>query len=318
VQELNAFAHASANAGRMHACGHDGHTTMLLGGATLLAQQPDFNGTVHFIFQPGEEGGAGARRMMEEGLFERFPMRAVFALHNWPALPAGQMGVRVGPIMASANRFEIRVHGQGGHAAQPHTTIDPIPVACAIVGQLQALVSRGVDPLDSAVLTVGKIESGTVENIIPDTAFIYGTCRTLATATLQQLIEGIQRISSHVAQAHRASAEVIIKPGYPPTVNHPREARFMAQVMAEMVGASNAHADVLPAMTAEDFGFMLEQVPGAYGFIGNGAGGKPGINLHNAAYDFNDDLLGPGASFWDRLARRWFEQEAEFEKETHS
>jgi hippurate hydrolase len=318
VQELNAFAHASANAGRMHACGHDGHTTMLLGGATLLAQQPDFNGTVHFIFQPGEEGGAGARRMMEEGLFERFPMRAVFALHNWPALPAGQMGVRVGPIMASANRFEIRVQGQGGHAAQPHTTIDPIPVACAIVGQLQALVSRGVDPLDSAVLTVGKIESGTVENIIPDTAFIYGTCRTLATATLQQLIEGIQRISSHVAQAHRASAEVIIKPGYPPTVNHPREARFMAQVMAETVGASNAHADVLPAMTAEDFGFMLEQVPGAYGFIGNGAGGKPGINLHNAAYDFNDDLLGPGASFWDRLARQWFEQEADFEKETHS
>ena len=318
VQELNAFAHASANPGRMHACGHDGHTTMLLGGATLLARQPDFNGTVHFIFQPGEEGGAGARRMMEEGLFERFPMQAVFALHNWPALPAGQMGVRVGAIMASANRFEIRVHGQGGHAAQPHTTIDPIPVACAIVGQLQALVSRGVDPLDSAVLTVGKIESGTVENIIPDTAFIYGTCRTLGTATLEQLIEGIQRISSHVAQAHRASAEVIIKPGYPPTVNHPHEARFMAQVMAEMVGQGNAHADVLPAMTAEDFGFMLEQVPGAYGFIGNGPGGKPGINLHNAAYDFNDDLLGPGASFWDRLARQWFAQEPALDKETHS
>jgi amidohydrolase len=311
VQEVNAFDYASANPGRMHACGHDGHTTMLLGGATLLARQPDFNGTVHFIFQPGEEGGAGARKMMEDGLFDRFPMRAVFALHNWPAL-------RVGPIMASAIRFEIRVRGQGGHAAQPHTTVDPIPVACAIVGQLQTLVSRGVDPLDSAVLTVGKIDAGTVENIIPNEAFIYGTCRTLGKATLDQLIEGLERISTHVAQAHRASAQVIIKPGYPTTVNHPHEARFMAQVMGAVVGAGNAHADVLPAMTAEDFGFMLEQVPGAYGFIGNGAGGKPGINLHNAAYDFNDDILGLGASFWDRLARQWFEQEQDSGKETRS
>ena len=308
VQEINAFDYASANPGRMHACGHDGHTTMLLGGATLLAKRPDFNGTVHFIFQPGEEGGAGARLMMEDGLFDKFPMSAVFALHNWPALPAGQMGVRIGPIMAATNRFEIRIRGKGGHAAQPHTTVDPIPVACAIVGQLQTLVSRGVDPLDSAVLTIGKIESGTVENIIPNEAFIYGTCRTLTTATMDQLMEGIERISTHVAQAHRASAEAIIKPGYPTTVNHPNEARFMAQVMGNVVGEGNAHADVLPAMTAEDFGFMLEKVPGAYGFIGNGAGGKPGINLHNAAYDFNDDILGLGASFWDRLAREWFKQ----------
>ncbi|MBG9387039.1 M20 aminoacylase family protein [Caenimonas aquaedulcis] len=308
VQETNAFDYASANPGRMHACGHDGHTTMLLGGATLLAKRPDFDGTVHFIFQPGEEGGAGARLMMEDGLFDEFPMRAVFALHNWPALPAGQMGVRIGPIMASANRFEIRVHGQGGHAAQPHTTVDPIPVACAIVGELQKLVSRGVDPLDSAVLTVGKIESGTVENIIPNDAFIYGTCRTLGAATLKQLVEGIERVSTHIAQAHRATAEVIIKPGYPTTVNTPDEARFMARVMGQMVGEGNAHADVLPAMTSEDFGFMLEKVPGAYGFIGNGRGGKPGVNLHNAAYDFNDDILGPGAAFWDTLARQWFEQ----------
>src|SRR6478609_3683160 len=211
VQEVNTFGHASANAGRMHACGHDGHTTMLLGAATLLAKQPDFNGTVHFIFQPGEEGGAGARRMMDDGLFDRFPVRAVFALHNWPALPAGQMGVRVGPIMASTNRFEIRVRGKGGHAAQPHTTIDPIPIACAVVGQLQTLVSRVVDPLDSAVLTVGKIESGTVENIIPNEAVIYGTCRTLGNAVQALLLEGIERISTHVAQAHRATAQVIIK-----------------------------------------------------------------------------------------------------------
>ena len=309
VQELNAFDYASAHPGRMHACGHDGHTTMLLGAATLLAKDLDFNGTVHLIFQPGEEGGAGARLMMEDGLFDQFPMKAVFALHNWPALPAGQMGVRIGPIMAAANRFEIRIRGKGGHAAQPHTTIDPVPIACAIVGELQKLVSRGVDPLDSAVVTVGKIESGTVENIIPNEAFIYGTCRTLGTETLKQLVEGIERISTHLAQAHRASAEVIIKPGYPTTVNHPREARFMAQVMGQLVGEGNAHDDVMPAMTSEDFGFMLEEVPGAYGFIGNGSGGKPGINLHNAAYDFNDDILGLGARFWDRLARQWFESE---------
>jgi hippurate hydrolase len=218
------------------------------------------------------------------------------------------MGVRVGPIMGSANRFEIRVRGKGGHAAQPHTTIDPIPVACAIVGQLQTLVSRTVDPLDSAVLTIGRIDSGTTENIIPDEAAIYGTCRTLGEETLQQLIEGIERISTHVAQAHRASAQVIIKPGYPTTVNHADEARFMARVMAQVVGERNAHADVLPAMTAEDFGFMLEKVPGAYGWIGNGPNGQPGVNLHNPAYDFNDDILGVGASFWERLARQWFEE----------
>jgi len=315
VQEVNSFDYASANPGRMHACGHDGHTTMLLGAATLLAKQPDFNGTVHFIFQPGEEGGAGARKMMEDGLFERFPVRAVFALHNWPALPAGQMGVRVGPIMAATFRFEIRIRGKGGHAAQPHTTIDPIPVACALVGELQTLVSRTVDPLDSAVLTVGKIDSGTVENIIPDEAVIYGTCRALGMATQDLLIEGLQRISTFMAQAHRATAQVIIKPGYPPTVNHPHEARFMARIMAESVGAANAHADVPPAMTAEDFGFMLEQVPGAYGFIGNGPGGKPGVNLHNPAYDFNDDILGPGAAFWDRLVRRWFEDDDNIRRE---
>ena len=315
VQEVNQFDYASANPGRMHACGHDGHTAMLLGAATLLAKQPDFNGTVHFIFQPGEEGGAGARKMMEDGLFDRFPARAVFALHNWPALPAGQMGVRIGPIMAATFRFEIRIRGKGGHAAQPHTTIDPIPVACALVGELQTLVSRSVDPLDSAVLTVGRIDSGTVENIIPDEAVIYGTCRALAPATQELLIEGLQRISTFMAQAHRATAQVIIKPGYPATVNHPREARFMARIMAEAVGEANAHDDVPPAMTAEDFGFMLEQVPGAYGFIGNGPGGKPGVNLHNPSYDFNDDILGPGAAFWDLLVRRWFEDDDNIQRE---
>ncbi|QIL73918.1 amidohydrolase (plasmid) [Diaphorobacter sp. HDW4B] len=306
IQEMNVFDHRSQSDGRMHACGHDGHTAMLLGAATLLAQRPEFDGTVHLIFQPGEEGGAGARLMMEEGLFTMFPCEAVFALHNWPALPAGEMGVRVGPIMASANRFEIRVHGRGGHAALPHTTVDPIPVACAIVGQLQSLVSRGTDPLDSAVLTVGKIEAGTIENIIPDEAAIYGTCRTLSPQTLKRMLEGIERVATHVAAAHEARVTILWKPGYPSTCNSHHEARFMGEVMRELVGEKHAHPDVMPAMTAEDFGFMLEQIPGAYGFIGNGANGKPGVTLHSPSYDFNDDNIALGARFWERLVHRWF------------
>ena len=310
VQEINQFGHASTIGGRMHACGHDGHTTMLLGAAQLLTQQRDFDGTVHLIFQPAEEGGAGARAMMQDGLFDRYPCQAVFGLHNWPALPQGQMGVRVGPIMAAALRFEIIVRGRGGHAALPHTTIDPIPIACSIVGQLQTLVSRGTDPLDSSVLTVGQITSGTVENIIPNEARIFGTCRNLRTDSQQFMIDGLHRISQHMAEAHFATAEVIIKPGYPNTHNHEKEAIFMGEMMREMVGNANAHTNVLPAMTAEDFGFFLEAVPGAYGWIGNGPNGQPGVGLHNPGYDFNDDNLALGARFWDRLARRWFETQA--------
>lgn len=308
VREVNTFEHVSSTPGRMHACGHDGHTAMLIGAARLLAEKPDFDGTVHFVFQPAEEGGAGARAMIDDGLFRLFPVQAAFALHNWPALPAGRFGVRVGPIMASANRFEIRVNGRGAHAAQPHTAIDPIPVACAIVSQLQLLVSRNADPLDSAVVTVGQIDSGTIENIIPAQAVIKGTCRTLRPDTLAMLVAGLERISTHVAAAHQASAEVIIKPGYPCTVNHAAEARFMADVMAEVAGESNVDRDVAPAMTSEDFGFMLEAVPGCYGFIGNAGVAHAQHNLHSAHYDFNDDILGPGAAFWALLTRRWFER----------
>jgi amidohydrolase len=312
LQECNRFEHASKHDGRMHACGHDGHTTMLLGAAELLGANRDFDGTVHLIFQPAEEGGAGARAMMDDGLFDKFPCQAVFALHNWPALAQGQLGVRVGPIMAAARMFEIIVRGKGGHAALPHTTIDPIPVACFIVAQLQTLVSRGTDPLESAVLTVGKIEAGTSSNIVPDEARILGTCRTLTQESQQFLIDGLHRISSHVAEAHFATAEVVLKSGgYPSTVNHRKEAVFMGDVMREMVGDDNAHTDVRPAMTAEDFGFMLEEVSGAYGWIGNGADNKPGVGLHNPGYDFNDHNLDLGARFWDQLARRWFESQAQ-------
>ncbi|MEK9719986.1 MAG: amidohydrolase [Quisquiliibacterium sp.] len=307
VRELNQFAHASQHQGCMHACGHDGHTTMVLGAAALLAANREFDGTVHLIFQPGEEGGAGAREMIKDGLFTQFPCQAVFALHNWPALPQGQMGVRVGPMMGAALRFEIIVRGRGGHAATPHIAIDPIPIACAIVGQLQTLISRGTDPLDAAVLTIGRIESGTVENIIPAEAHVYGTCRWLSEQTGKYLTDGLKRISSHVAQAHFASAEVIIRPGYPTTDNHRDEAMFMAKVMREVAGEDQVSSEVLPSLTAEDFSYMLQQVPGAYGWIGNGADNKPGVSLHSAVYDFNDANLSLGPRFWDRLARRWFE-----------
>ena len=308
LAEATGLPYASRHPGKMHACGHDGHTAMLLGAAHLLSQQRNFAGTVHLIFQPAEEGGAGAKAMMEDGLFQRFACQAVFALHNWPDLPQGQMAVRVGPIMAANIRFEIRVRGKGGHAALPHTTRDPVPVACAIVTQLQTLVSRTLDPVDSAVLTIGKIEAGTVENIIPNEAVLYGTLRTLRDDTQATLVAGIERIAQHTAAAHACQALYIHQPGYPNTTNRAAPAALMAQVMAEVVGPENTHPNIDPAMTSEDFGFMLQQVPGAYGWIGNGKNGQRGTSLHHPGYDFNDDNIALGARFWDTLARRWLEQ----------
>ncbi|HHG0533840.1 TPA: amidohydrolase [Klebsiella pneumoniae] len=258
LEEANKFTHASKHKGCMHGCGHDGHTAMLLGAAELLSANRDFDGTIHLIFQPGEEGGAGARVMMNEGLFKLFPCQAVFALHNWPHLPQGQMGTKIGPIMASGVTFEITVFGKGGHAALPQSTIDPVPVACFIVSHLQTLISRRMNPLDAAVLTIGKIEAGSSPNIIPSEAKIMGTCRTLTNEAQSLILDNMQRIAISIAEAHGAHAEVIIKQGgYPNTNNHPKEARFMAKMMREIVGENNAHDNVLPAMTAEDFGFII-------------------------------------------------------------
>lgn len=315
VQEVNGFAHASKHAGKMHACGHDGHTAILLGAAKHLAQHRDFDGTVHFIFQPAEEGGAGARRMIEDGLFERFPVDAVFGLHNWPGMAAGNMGVRAGAMMASSNEFHITVRGKGAHAAQPHKGIDPVMVAVQIAQGWQTIVSRNKNPLDAAVLTITQIHSGSATNIIPDEATMVGTVRTFALPVLDLIEQRMHDIARHTAAAYDAEVEFHFQRNYPPLINHPDETAFAIEVMRAMVGHSRVDVDVEPTMGAEDFAFMLQHKPGCYIFLGNGDGahraGGHGLgpcNLHNPSYDFNDDLLPVGASLWVRLAHAFFER----------
>jgi hippurate hydrolase len=312
VQEVNTFAHRSRFDGRMHACGHDGHTAMLLAAARHLAATRAFDGTVVLIFQPAEEGGAGARKMIEDGLFERFACDAVFALHNWPGYALGQFVALPGPIMASTNEFDITVRGQGGHAAMPHLCIDPVLCAAQIVQALQGHVTRDKDPAQSAVLSVTKIHAGHASNVIPDVAHLGGTVRTFDDAVTGLFEERIKRIARLTAQAHGASADVDFQRTYPPTVNHPREAHFAAHVATGIVGAHNVLVDENPQMTAEDFAFMLRARPGAYLLLGYGAGdhrdpghGAGPCNLHNAAYDFNDELIPIGATFWVRLAEQF-------------
>ncbi|MFJ9535409.1 M20 aminoacylase family protein [Herbaspirillum sp. NPDC101396] len=302
ISEKNVFDHASRCDGRMHACGHDGHTTMLLGAALLMKtlQAPPHD--VHFVFQPGEEGGAGARKMMDDGLFQEFPTAAVFGMHNWPALPAGQFGLRVGPIMAAGQRFRISVTGLGAHAAQPHMGIDPIPIACAIVQQFQTLVARHKSPVDPAVISVCMFNAGMTDNVIPDSAELRGTVRTLSSTLLKKLQGEMTRIAEGIAAIHGAGATLEFFQYYPATVNTPAETAFCRQVLERCFGASNVHADVPANMTSEDFGFMLEERPGTYILIGNAAAGSR-QQLHNAHYDFNDDIIAGGVEYWVRLAQ---------------
>jgi amidohydrolase len=314
IEEVNQFPHRSQHPGRMHACGHDGHVAMLLAAAQQLAQAPRFAGNVALIFQPAEEGGAGARRMIEDGLFERFPCDAVFAIHNWPGLAAGQMGIASGAAMASTSEFEIRVRGRGSHAAMPDLGVDPVLVAVQIVQGLQGIVTRVKRPIDSAVLSVTMIHAGDTTNVVPDTATIAGTVRTFDDAVTEMIAQAMGRIVHGTAQAHQASAELSFERNYPPTINHAREAQFAAAVAEEVLGAGNVLRDAEPTMGAEDFAFMLQKRPGAYLFLGNGVAagahrsaghGAGPCTLHNASYEFNDELIPIGASFWVRLVEKY-------------
>ena len=308
IQELNTFEHASQHAGKMHACGHDGHTAMLLGAAQYLSQHRNFDGTVVFIFQPAEEGGGGAKAMIEDGLFERFPVDAVFALHNWPGMPAGEFGARVGATQASSNEFRITVKGVGAHAAIPHNGIDPVFTAMQIGTGLQSIMTRNKRPIDAAVLSITQINAGEAVNVIPDTATLAGTVRTFSVDVLDLIESRMKQLAEATALAYGCSVEFSFRRNYPPTVNTEKETHFALGVMQEIVGNEHVETNIDPTMGAEDFSFMLLEKPGCYAYIGNGDGkhrdhghGLGPCMLHNTSYDFNDDVLSLGSTYWVRL-----------------
>ncbi len=311
MQEINTFDHASRHPGKMHACGHDGHTAMLLGAAKHLAEHRNFDGTVYLVFQPAEEGGAGAKRMIEDGLFDQCPMDAIYGMHNWPGIPAGHMSVVEGPMMASSNEFYLTIKGKGAHAAQPHKGVDPVMVAVQIAQSWQTIISRQKSPLDTAVLSITQIHAGSATNVIPDDAKMVGTVRTFTWPVLDLIEQRMEEIARHTAAAFGAEAEFRFRRNYPPLVNHPAETRFAVEVMKEVLGADRVDDQVEPTMGAEDFAYFLQAKPGCYMFIGNGEGdhrdGGHGLGpcvLHNGSYDFNDNLLPIGASFWVRMVEK--------------
>ncbi len=311
MTEHNTFEHASKHAGRMHACGHDGHISMLLAAARHFAKVRDIDGTVYLIFQPAEEGGGGAREMIKDGLFDKFPMEAVFGMHNWPGMEVGKFAVSTGPVMASSNEFRITIHGKGSHAALPHNGIDPVPVACQMVQAFQTIISRNKKPVDAGVISVTMIHAGEATNVVPDSAELRGTVRTFTVETLDLIERRMREISEHTAAAFGASCEFEFHRNYPPTINHAAETAFAHSVMASVVGAENVLAQE-PTMGAEDFAYMLQAKPGCYCFIGNGDGthraaghGLGPCMLHNPNYDFNDELIPLGATYWVRLAEAW-------------
>jgi len=314
VTEHNTFAHASRHRGKMHACGHDGHVAMLLSAARHLAAKRDFDGTVYLVFQPAEEGGGGAREMMNDGLFERFPMDAIFGMHNWPGMPVGTFAVRNGPCFASSNEFHITIRGKGCHGAMPHLGIDPVPIACQLVQAYQTILTRNMRPVETGVISVTMIEAGEATNVIPESVVMQGTVRTFTTDTLDLIENRMREITRHLCAAHGAEADFEFSRNYPPTVNHPAESAFVRQVMVELVGADKVQ-EFEPTMGAEDFSYFLQGKPGAYFVIGNGDGthreGGHGLGpctLHNPSYAFNDQLLPLGATLWVKLVQRWLAQ----------
>ena len=303
IQEANSFTYRSRYDGRMHACGHDGHTTMLLGAARYLAETRNFDGTVHFIFQPAEEGLGGGDAMVKDGLFDRFPCDAIFGMHNAPGLAVGKFAIRTGAMMAGGAYFDIGVTGRGAHGARPEAAIDPVIVASHITMALQTIVSRNVKPVDTAVLSVTQIHAGDAYNVIPQQAFIRGTARAFSAETLGMIEENMRRIATGVASGFGATAELDFRIVFPPLINDASEAAFIADVAAELVGADNVNPNAGLVMASEDFSFMLNSRPGAYIRIGNGDD-LGGCQVHNPGYDFNDDVLGLGASLFAQLAER--------------
>ena len=311
MQEHNHFEHTSRHAGKMHACGHDGHTAMLLAAAQHFAKHRNFDGTVYLIFQPAEEGGGGAREMIKDGLFDKFPVEAVFGMHNWPGMPVGSFAASAGPVMASSNEFLITIRGKGAHAAMPHFGIDPVPVACQMVQAFQTIITRNKKPVDAGVISVTMIHTGEATNVVPDSCEIQGTVRTFTFEVLDMIERRMQEVAEHTCAAFGATCEFAFHRNYPPTVNHPAESAFAREVLAGIVGAERVLAQE-PTMGAEDFAYMLQARPGCYVFIANGEGdhremghGGGPCTLHNPSYDFNDDLIPLGATYWVRLAEQW-------------
>ena len=305
MKEDNQFEHRSTIPGRMHGCGHDGHSTMLLGAARYLAETRNFDGTVHLIFQPGEEGFAGAKAMIEDRLFERFDCQTVYAMHNWPSLPPGTIGINNGPMMAAADRFEVHITGRGGHGAHPYMTIDPVVVAAHIITAAQTIVSRNVSPLDSAVVSVCAVETGDLAamNVIPGEARLTGTVRTFRAATQDMVEKRLGEVVQSIAAAFGASATLSYRRLYPATINSEREANFAADVAEQLVGPERVVRNMEPSMGAEDFSFMLQARPGAYFRLGQG-GAESGCFLHNTRYDFNDAVIPLGSAMFAAIAER--------------
>ncbi len=297
MTETTGLPYASTVPGRMHACGHDGHTAMLLGAAKYLTETRNFDGTAVIIFQPAEEGGAGGRAMVDDGMMDRFGVQEVYGLHNQPGVPVGQFSLRPGPMLAAADRIDIHIKGHGAHAARPHISIDPVAIGCQLHAALQGIVARNVDPLKSAVVSVTMFHAGEAMNVIPETARLAGTVRTLDAKLRDMIEQRIGQICKGVAAMHGAEIELNYSRGYPVTENHPAQTAFAAGVAREISGEAAVDADMAPAMGAEDFSYMLEARPGAFIFMGIG----PGAGLHNPAYNFNDEAIPAGVSYWARL-----------------